>query len=225
MSVRSLPSHARTDSRPDMQTALLTKPSLTAHHCFESVDRVGGEPDTTEFKRRARLHQALWREAHDLPIGSQPIRVREGQVSRPLGSRIDFEFALRTGANFLTPAARDAAAWRIDHPEKHQTLKVDRLYADLLSSMPMCFNLFGPAWADAAVARRLVAACWPDAPGAVQAVRFEWSPERPPTTPRSFGIGRRSRRVPSSRSSTPRPCLRPRPRRCGDVICGEVRRR
>ena len=151
---------------------------LEAHHCLEKADTVPGDPETTDFKRRARLHQARWREARKMPIGKQPMRPQKGKEPRPLGSRIEVNYARKTGANILTAAARDAVENRIRHREPHQTLYLDRLYADLLSSMPMCFNLFGPLAADAALASAAVKTWWPDAPGKVRQVRFEWSPGR-----------------------------------------------
>jgi len=81
-------------------------------------------------------------------------------------------------ANFLSEAARSAVHGRLANPEPHQTLDEDRLYCDLLSSMPMCFNLFGPLQHDLALADRAVRAWWPSVPGRVRAVRFEWSPGR-----------------------------------------------
>lgn len=151
---------------------------LRSHHCLEVVDRVAHQPEVTAFKRRARLQQALWREERGIPIGSQPMRPKEGQKSRPLGSRIDLGYALETGTNFLSDSARECARRRVAHPEPHQTLDVDRLYSDLLSSMPMCFNLFGELAADLDLADEAVHAWWPDVPGRVSAVRFEWSPGR-----------------------------------------------
>lgn len=57
-------------------------------------------------------------------------------------------------------------------------LRQDRLWADLLSSMPLCFNLFSDLHDDVARARQAVSAWWPDAPPGVAEVRFEWSPGR-----------------------------------------------
>lgn len=151
---------------------------LRSHHCLEAVDRVSGDPDTNAFKRRARLHQALWREARGLEIGTQPMRPSPGRPSRPLGSRIALGVAKRTGANFLSDAARRAVADRLVDPQPHQTLDEDRLYCDLLSSMPMCFNLFAQLQVDINLANRAVRAWWPDTPGTVTAVLFEWSPGR-----------------------------------------------
>jgi hypothetical protein len=44
--------------------------------------------------------------------------------------------------------------------------------------MPMCFNLFGPVTHDMTLATTAVRIWWPDAPGRVRRVLFEWSPGR-----------------------------------------------
>lgn len=143
----------------------------------EPVDTVSGDPETSEFKRRARHHQSEWREARGLKPGKQPMRPKDGHW-RFIGSRLDVQDAYTFGANFITPAARAAVDARVAAPEHHQTLDADRLYSDLLSSMPMCFNLFGPLHSDLELADRAVHTWWPDTPGKVRAVRFEWSPGR-----------------------------------------------
>jgi hypothetical protein len=156
----------------------ITDEELRAHYCLESVDRVPGDPETTAFKRWARLHQALWRESRGLEIGTQPVRPRPDGPSRPLGSRIELGVAMRTGANFLSDAVRQSVARRLAKSQPYQTLNVDRLYCDLLSSMPMCFNLFAELQADLSLANRAVHTWWPDTPGTVIHVCFEWSPGR-----------------------------------------------
>lgn len=152
--------------------------NLKEHHVCESADDVTNDTETTEFKRNARLLQALWREKQGLPIGSQPMRPRDGKPVRPLGSRIELESARRSGANFLTDHIRHAVSNRIANPQPHQTLDEDRLYCDLLSSMPLCFNLFGELTADLSLADKAVHTWWPDTPGRVVSVEFEWSPGR-----------------------------------------------
>ncbi len=149
---------------------------LEAAHCWFSVDYVAKQPDVTAYKRQARLHQARWREAQGLPMGTNP--TDGGPDANPIGSRIPLAFAIKTGANFLTAAVCAAVDRRLAHPEPHQTLAKPRLYADLLSSMPMCFNLFGELDAHPDEADRAVHAWWPDTPGRVNQFRFEWSPGR-----------------------------------------------
>jgi hypothetical protein len=150
---------------------------LEAAHCWENDDRAS-RPETTEFRRRLRYHQAQWREAHGHPIGSQPIRPKPGGSARPVGSRIPLDYAMETGANFLTPDALAAATTRLAAKEAHQTFDQQRLWADLLWSAAVTFNLFGDLAADVALADRAVHTWWPDVPGAVRDVRFEHSPGR-----------------------------------------------
>jgi hypothetical protein len=147
-------------------------------HAWERDDRVPGRPEMTDFRRRVRLRQARWREAHGHPIGTQPIAPREGQPSRPVGSRLPLAYAHETGANFLTAAALDAARARTSTPEAHQALDHQRIWADLLWSPSLAFNLFGDLASDLQLADRAVHAWWPDADGTVSEVRFAHSPGR-----------------------------------------------
>ena len=152
---------------------------LEAEHCWEADDRVPRRPAMTEFRQRSRLHQARWREAHHHPIGTQPIAPKPGdQRVRLVGSRIDLDHARATGANFVTPAALDAAQRRVAVVERHQTFDHQRLWADLLWSSTFAFNLFGDLAADPAAADRAAHAWFPDMPGTVDEVRFAHSPGR-----------------------------------------------
>lgn len=151
---------------------------LEAAHCWESVDRVPNDPATTAFRREARLLASWWREAQGLPVGSQPIRPRPGQRSRAVGSRLPLDLAIETGATFLTEAARQAWQTRLDNPEPHQSIDLQRTWADLLWTPALACNLFGDLAADLDAADRAVHAWWPDTPGTVAGVRFLWSPGR-----------------------------------------------
>jgi PD-(D/E)XK nuclease superfamily len=132
----------------------------------------------TEFRRRTRLRQARWREAKGHPIGSQPYVPKADGKSRPVGSRLSLDDARETGANFVTPAALEAARARTSMIEPHQSFDHQRLWADLLSSEALCFNLFGDLAGDLELADRAVHTWWPDAPGAVVDLRFAHSPGR-----------------------------------------------
>jgi hypothetical protein len=152
---------------------------LEEAHCWEAGDRVPGRPEMTDFRRSVRYHQARWREGNGHPIGSQPIAPRPGGGSvRPVGSRIPVEYARETGANFVTTGALEAAGARTSVIEPHQSLDHQRLWADLLWSPTLAFNLFGDLASDLGLADRAVHAWWPDAPGAVCDVRFAHSPGR-----------------------------------------------
>lgn len=159
-----------------------SRSELEAAHCWERVDRAGGE-EVTAYRRRLRLRQARWREARNLPIGHQPIY--GGPGARELGSRIDLCYARRPDLlpNLLTDGAKEAARRRVEGRQKFQSLRADRLWADLLSSMPLAFNVFGELWAsvqgdDRRWAEEAVRSYWPAAPGRLSGVLFEWSPGR-----------------------------------------------
>lgn len=156
----------------------LTKEELEALHCWEADDRVPRRPEMTEFRRRVRYHQAQWRAAHGHPIGTQPMAPRPAGPARPVGSRLPLAYAKETGANLLTPNALSAARARTSLIEPHQSFDHQRLWADLLSSEALAFNLFGDLAADVGLADRAVHTWWPDAPGTVREVRFAHSPGR-----------------------------------------------
>ena len=154
-----------------------SREELEALHCWEADDRVPGRPET-EFRRALRYRQARWRESKGHPIGSQPIVPRDGKPSRPVGSRLPLDYARATGANFLTAGALNAARARTSSIEPYQTFDHQRLWADLLWSPSLAFNLFGDLAADLELADRAIHAWWPDAPGTVVDVRFAHSPGR-----------------------------------------------
>jgi len=157
----------------------LSQEELSAAHCWEQEDRVPGRPGMTEFRRRVRYHQARWREANGHPIGTQPIVPRPGGPRpRQVGSRLPLDYARETGANFLTNQALAAARTRTSVVEAHQSFDHQRLWADLLSSAALAFNLFGDLAADLQLADQAVHTWWPQAPGRVTEVRFAHSPGR-----------------------------------------------
>src|SRR6266480_2184900 len=122
----------------------LSRQDLEAAHCWEAEDRVPGRPEMTDFRRALRYHQSRWREANGHPIGSQPIAPKPGGGAvRLVGSRLPLGYARKTGANFLTADALDAAKGRTSIIEPHQSFDHQRLWADLLWSPTLAFNLFG----------------------------------------------------------------------------------
>jgi hypothetical protein len=126
-----------------------TKAALEAAFCWEADDQIPSRPAMTAFRRAARYHQARWREANRLPIGTQPIAPKPGDSRvRQVGSRLPLEYARDTGANFVSSAALDAARARTANVEPRQSLDHQRLWSDLLSSLALSFNLFGDLAAD-----------------------------------------------------------------------------
>ena len=152
-----------------------SRQELEKEHCGVESDAASGQPEVTRFKRAARLHQARWRQEHGLLMGG---RTSRAGAWTPVGSRLNLDEARRSGANFLTELSKRAVEHRLGNPEPYQMLDEVRLRSDLLSSMPMCFNLFGALWGDLSRAETAVRSWFPDAPGRVNEVRFEWSPGR-----------------------------------------------
>ena len=155
-----------------------THAELEAALCWDASDLVPRRPAMTAFRQRARLHQARWREREGHPIGSQPYAPRPGVDARPVGSRIPLAYARDTGANFTTAAALEAVKARAAIVEREQSIDHQGLWADLLSSEALAFNLFGNLADDPSRAERLVHAWFADAPGRVVEVRFLHSPGR-----------------------------------------------
>jgi hypothetical protein len=154
----------------------LSREALEAAHCWEAEDAVPGQPAMTEFRRQLRYHNARWRDAHGHPIGSQPIAPKPSDRVRLVGSRMPLDYARETGANFLTRPALAAARERMAFIEPRQSIDHQRLWADLLWSPTLAFNLFGDLARDPKLADRAVQAWWPDTPGTVREVRFAHSP-------------------------------------------------
>ena len=140
----------------------------------EALDRYSVRVSTDDgFQRRARLLQALWREDRGLPIG-----IRGSGM--PLGSRLPLPFAKDTLSNFLTDNIKRAVRSETASVRQGsgQLVEEERLYANLLSSQPLCFNLFGELQADLSLATSVFRELWPERIVAVTAIRFEHSPGR-----------------------------------------------
>jgi hypothetical protein len=118
--------------KPIHQLPLIPATVLKKHRVHEPLD--------TRFRSAARLLQALWREDRDLPIGSY---VGEDGKRRKLGSRIS-EAAGKGGGNFLTPEIAHIARREAAYREIGALIDAERLATNLLSSMPLTFNLLAP---------------------------------------------------------------------------------
>jgi hypothetical protein len=132
------------------------------------------EPYDTRFRAAARLLQALWRERRELPAGHH---TDTHGARRRLGSTLA-PAAARTGANFLTPDIFNQSRLDLAYREPGALIDAERLWANLLSSMPLGFNLLAPLKTDKALARRVFNKLLPDAIKTVAHVQFEHSPGR-----------------------------------------------
>ena len=132
------------------------------------------EPNDSRFKSAARLLQALWREEKDLPIGVY--RNPKGR-HRKLGSRLDAKSA-NLGNNFLSSDIAKLVRRESVYREIGAMIDQERLWTNLLSSQPLCFNLFGGMKLDVEKANRFFRHLFPDFVASVEGIYFEHSPGR-----------------------------------------------
>jgi len=92
------------------------------------------ESDKNEFQRRARLLQSIWRENKGYGMGIFG--------DKKLGSRLAEDDA-KEGHNFLSKNIWDEAERALENRQDGQLISPNRLLTNLLSSQPLCFNLFG----------------------------------------------------------------------------------
>lgn len=128
------------------------------------------ESDGAGFRRAARTLQSLWRERSNLPMGEHK--------GVPLGSRLPVDIAERDLVNYLTPGIRKVVKDELAGASDSQLFAKPRIYNDLLSSQPLCFNLFGELKQDFGLATSVMKALRPSAIGTVTGIRFEYSPGR-----------------------------------------------
>lgn len=154
-------------NNPIVQLPIVPVDVLKAHRVYEKFDN--------RFRSCARLLQTLWRERQELPIGT--FEDRAGRKRR-IGSLIAAS-AADEGRNFLSPAIAGLARLEMAYQERGALIDQNRLFGNLLSSMPLAFNLFSPLRFDPDLAARVIRSLIPDIDlRAVQHIWFEHSPGR-----------------------------------------------
>lgn len=147
----------------------LTRSALEPIGCWFDTDAVSGQPEMTAFKRRARVQQSQWRASK----GYAPGRHRPGVVNGSMLTPADAQ----AYSNFLSQQVIEAVKERSNENQSGQQFDQERLRSNLLSSMPMCFNLFGELSRSPDRLTALGSQTFGlDRPGLEG--RFEWSPGR-----------------------------------------------
>ena len=120
----------------------------------------------TPFASHARLLQSKWRVRKGYPIGK-------------LGNYIELDFAKRTKANYLTDNIKKCVFEAIiEARDKGGMIGEPRIWNNLLSSQPLCFNLFGEMSCDLNLATKYFHTLFPKRIAKVTHVTFEYSPSR-----------------------------------------------
>jgi PD-(D/E)XK nuclease superfamily len=123
------------------------------------------------FAARMRRHQSWYRTVVlKVPYGTGPGRHSMTSYGNCLtaadGDR---------GLNFLTPAIFEVARHRLQ--QRHGAVEPYRLLCNMLSSQPMCFNLFGPLVDDLTLATMLLQRLLPGRVERVLRVEIEFAPQ------------------------------------------------
>jgi hypothetical protein len=147
-----------------------TEQVLEAHLAAVSGDR--------PWQRMLRLLQSIWREEQGLAPGTHP---RDADDGRLLGSRLTLPEAEHYLTNYLSDTIKEVVRAELDASATREDGKLfskPRIYDDLLSSQPLCFNLFGELKADRDRATALGRHLWPARVDRVTRIEFEHSPGR-----------------------------------------------
>ena len=155
--------------RPLARLPHLPPKLLKRHGCLIATD--------TRFRAAARLLQSLHREDAGIPIGPHTSISGAKRRRVRLGSRLPFA-AAAAGRNFISPDVYRLVQRELVLREEGAAIDEDRLFGNLLSSMPLTFNVLGPLALDLDLATAVWRHLLPAFVHAVTAINFETSPGR-----------------------------------------------
>jgi hypothetical protein len=118
------------------------------------------------FGANARLMQCIWRENNGYPV--EPGK---------RGNYLEKDFARKEGKNFITENAWRLAQQAVKN-KGDKLINEARLFENLLSSQPLCFNLFSELSINPGLATQLFHKLFPERVGMVTKIDFEHSPGR-----------------------------------------------
>jgi len=127
--------------------------------------------DTSDFQRKARILQSMWRTEK----GFEPGIFR----GRKLGSLLPMPWAKETLSNYLFDTIKQVVQDEvIDNPNDEKLYSKPRIFNNLLSGQPLCFNLFAKLKVDLQLASKVFNALSPNRIKEVIKIEFEYSPGR-----------------------------------------------
>lgn len=159
-------------TRPDhsVLSKTLGKPSLSSE-LKPDLDLGPQYSGDTSFASRMRKHQSWYRaNVLGLPYGFGPTKNSQSKYGNMLPPE-DGE----AGRNFLSSSIFDVVLERIN--QGGGAIDPFRLLNNMLSSQPMCFNLFGLLAKNLTLARKYLSTLVPDKVAEVIRVEFEWAPQ------------------------------------------------
>ncbi len=123
-------------------------------------------PQDTTFSAYARLLQSKWRFRKGYPFGK-------------LGNYIENEYAKREKVNYLTNNIKNCVDESIIQARINGGMIAEpRIWNNLLSSQPLCFNMFGEMHYDLEFATEFFQTLFSTKVKRVTSVKFEFSPSR-----------------------------------------------
>jgi len=130
--------------------------------------------DGRGFRRKARILQSIWREEQ----GYKPGIHKGPKGERALGSRLPMPEAQKNLSNYLTDNIQGVFRSEVLDPDKSKgkLYAKPRIFNDLLSSQPLCFNLFGEMQQNLPLASAAFRQLSNGRLDSVTAIEFEWSP-------------------------------------------------
>jgi hypothetical protein len=132
---------------------------------------IGTLPSESGFKKRMRFHQGWWRTCVLVEEeGDHPVRKDEVVSNTITNGNINRK-------NFLTANIVRVVEQTIQERRATDSgiIEEDRLFNNLLSSQPLCFNFFGEFKIDTEFALQLLKQFWPELT-TVKDVAFEFAP-------------------------------------------------
>lgn len=133
-------------------------------HAYKTVD-------VSAFQRRARILQSIWREEQGFELGDH--------AGVPLGSRLRMPEAQERLLNYITPTVREVVKREVlGAAAEGKLYGKPRIFNDLLSSQPLCFNLFGELSGNLELASATICDLTGGRFSRVTAIEFEVSPGR-----------------------------------------------
>jgi hypothetical protein len=135
-----------------------------SYHAFEKVD-------ISDFQRKARLLQSLWRTEKGYDCG-----LFQG---RKLGNLLPMPWARDTLNNYLSDTIKQVVKREVFNSSADGKLYgKPRIFNNLLSSQPLCFNLFAELQQDLSLATKVFRQLCPHRIDTVLSIEFEHSPGR-----------------------------------------------
>ena len=139
----------------------------------ELKKQIGETPFTSKSLRRVRLHQGWWRlNVLNQIAGEHPIRESETVCNTIINGE-------SSGSNFLTPSTLKIVQDTLKERTIEDGGKIEegRLYDNLLSSQPLCFNFFAELENNKDLGLNILQTWWEDITK-LNKVLFEYSPKK-----------------------------------------------